>query len=102
MEARGQRDNLEQGHEVFYKRELVYACFDGFCVTPIPVQNRVSRCCKIWLHLLQFLLLLCGLLLTVSLILVSNYPIQNHSIQAMAEQFFSCDFLLTLNFRTLK
>ena len=25
-EARGQRDNQEQGHEVFYKRD----CFDGF------------------------------------------------------------------------
>ena len=46
------------------------------------------------------------MLLTVSLILMNNYPIQNHYIQAMAKlnelYIFSSDFLLGLNFRTLK
>ena len=46
-EAKCQRDNQEQDHEVFFERELVYACFDGSGVTPNTVQQRVFQCCKV-------------------------------------------------------
>ena len=45
-EAKGQRDNQERDHEVFYKRERVYACFDGSRETHIPVNEEFYNAAK--------------------------------------------------------
>ena len=67
------------------ENDFTHAWLNGSRDTPIPVQERVFQCCCGWLHLRQFLLILCGLLLNVSLTLMSNYPIQSHNIQVMVE-----------------
>ena len=75
-------------------------------MTPIRVQQRVSRCFKVWLHLIQFLLLLCGLLQTVSFEsdeqLSHTETLYSSSGRTNEMYIFSSDFLLTLYFRTLK
>ena len=73
---------------------------------PIPVQQRVFQCCKVLLHLRQFLRILCGLLLTVFLDSdeqLSHTESLYSSNGRMNEMYnFSSDFLLTLNLRALK